>query len=132
MRDAFRIVDASIDDENFLDAFHGAGCYLVDLCPEPVDHLDSKARRVACSASEALLAKIIAQLQPAMIGTVVRSIEGNVARSAARADWHGPFLHLPYPGRWSRHRDKFVEALVPAIVSLTQRPAPVNSQHKKS
>jgi hypothetical protein len=118
MRDAFRIVDASIDDENFLEAFHEAGCYLVDLCPEPVDHLDSKARRAACSTSEALLAGIVAQLQPAMIGTVVRSIEDNVARSAARSGWHGPFLHLPYPGRWSRHRDRFVEALVPAIGSL--------------
>lgn len=124
MRDAFRTVDASIDDENFLAAFHGAGCYLVDLCPEPVDHLDSEARRAACRASETLLSKLIVQLQPAMIGTVVRSIEGNVARSAAGARWHGPFLHLPYPGRWSRHRDKFVDALAPAIGSLIGRPAP--------
>jgi hypothetical protein len=124
MRDAFRIVDASIDDETFLQAFHGADCYLVDLCPQPVDHLDSKARWAACRASEALLAKIIAQLRPAMIGTVVRSIEDNVARSAAGADWHGPFLHLPYPGRWSRHRDKFVDALAPVIGGLIGRPAP--------
>jgi hypothetical protein len=123
MRDAFRTVDASIDDETFLAAFHGAGCYLVDLCPEPVDHLDSEARRAACRASEASLGKMIAQLQPAMIGTLVRSIEANVARSAAGADWHGPFLHLPYPGRWSRHRDKFVAKLAPAIGSLIVRPA---------
>jgi hypothetical protein len=124
MRDAFRIVDPSIDDENFPEVFSGAGCYLVDLCPEPVDHLDSKARRAACRASEAMLSRILAQLQPVMIGTVVRSIEGNVARSASRARWHGPFWHLPYPGRWSRHRDRFVEALVPVIGDLIRRPAP--------
>jgi hypothetical protein len=127
MRDAFRVVDDSIDDGNFLEVFHGAGCYLVDLCPEPVDHLDSKPRRAACRASEALLARIIAQLQPAMIATVVRSVQGNVVRSASRADWHGAFLHLPYPGRWSRHRDKFVDALAPVIGGLI-RPAP----HKKT
>src|SRR5665213_2415389 len=105
MRDAFRIVRPSLNDENFLAMFQASGCYLIDLCPEPVDHLDSKSRRAACRASEELLSRAIAQLQPAMLATVLRSIEGNVAQAASLADWHGPSIHLPYPGRWSRHRD---------------------------
>lgn len=121
MRDAFRIADPAIDDENFLAVFHGAGCYLIDLCPEPVDHLDPKVRRAACRAGEELLSRIIVRLRPAMIGTLLRSIEGNVARSASRADWRGPLLHLPYPGRWSRHRDAFVAALVPTIAALIHK-----------
>ena len=121
MRDAFRTIDPSIADGNFLALFQASGCYLIDLCPEPVDHLNSKSRRAACRASEVSLARTIARLHPLMIATVVRSIEGNVAQAAFRADWHGPFIHLPYPGRWSRHRDVFVETLVTKISALMQQ-----------
>ena len=118
MRDAFQSVDPSIDDENFLGRFQSSGCYLTDLCAEPVDHLDSKARRTACGSSEERLARNIAELRPARIATVVRSIERNVLRAASRADWCGGFIHLPYPGRWSRYRDAFVNTLAPTISGL--------------
>ena len=124
MREAFQAVDPSINDENFLAVFQAAGCYLIDLCPRPVDHLDSKSRRAACRAGEAQLSNTIAQLQPEMIATLLRSIEGHVALAASRAGWHGPFLHLPYPGRWSRFRAAFVAAVVPVIGGLPlARPA---------
>jgi hypothetical protein len=118
MRDAFRAIDASITDTNFLSIFQASGCYLIDLCPTPVDHLDAKSRRAACLASEALLSRTISRLQPTAIATVVRSIEDNVARAASRADWDGVFIHLPYPGRWSGHRAVFVDTLLPAIGPL--------------
>jgi hypothetical protein len=121
MSDAFRVIDPSINDENFLTAFQEAGCYLVDLCPEPVDQLDSKSRRSVCRAGEELLSGKIARLRPAMIATLLRSIEGNVTRAASHVDWHGPFIHLPYPGRWSRHKDTFVDTLAPTISVLTRR-----------
>ena len=119
MRDAFRTVEPSISDTNFLDSFQASGCYLIDLCAEPVDRLDPKSRRSACRAAEAPLARAIARLQPPRMVTVVRSIEANVVRAAAGADWHGQFLHLPYPGRWSRYWDQFVKELVSAIRALT-------------
>jgi hypothetical protein len=115
MRDAFRTVDPSIRDENFLTAFQAWGYYLVDLCAEPVDRLDAKSRKAACRAAENLLARAIARLRPDGIATVVRSIEGNVARAALRAPWTGPVLHLPYPGRWYRNRDIFIEMLRPTL-----------------
>jgi hypothetical protein len=117
MRDAFQSVDPSIDDENFLAQFQASGCYFIDLCAEPVDHLDSKSRRAACVSSEERLARSIAKLKPARIATVVRSIESNVLRAASRAHWCGGFIHLPYPGRWSRYRDAFVNTLAPTIKS---------------
>ena len=106
MRDAFQS-----DDENFLDAFQAAGCYLIDLCPQPVDKLPPKARSEACANSEPLLARTIARLQPQAIATVVRSIRRNVANAAAQAGWQGAIHDLPYPGRWSRHRDAFIRQL---------------------
>jgi hypothetical protein len=121
MRDAFRMIDPSINDENFLAVFQATGCYLVDLCPVPADHLDSKSRQSVCRASEELLSRKIARLQPAMIASLLRSIEGNVARAASRAHWCGPFIHLPYPGRWSRYRNAFVDTLTPTIRVLMRR-----------
>jgi hypothetical protein len=121
MRDAFRIADPSIDDETFLARFQASGCYLIDLCPEPVDHLDPKARRAACRASEERLSRTIGRLKPAGIATVVRSIEGNVLRAASKAGWRGEFIHLPYPGRWSRYRDAFVGNFAPIISGLMRR-----------
>ena len=118
MRNAFDNVDPSITDLNFLSKFQASGCYLIDLCLEPVDHLDSRSRRAACLASETTLSRTIGRLRPSKIVTVVRSIEANVARAAFHAGWHGLFLHLPYPGRWSRHKDRFVKDLVASITEV--------------
>ena len=117
MRDAFAAIDPSIAGTDFLSRFREAGCYLVDLCPEPVDRLAPASRRAVCRASEASFARTITQLQPKMIATLVRSIEGNVIEAASRAGWRGPFVHLPYPGRWDRHRKVFVELLQPALLA---------------
>jgi hypothetical protein len=118
MRDAFRSVDPAIDDENFLTVFKASGCYLTDLCPEPVDHLDSKLREAARQAGEKLLTRNIAQLQPVTIAPVLHSIARHVVRSATQAGWQGPIIHLPYPGRWNRHRNAFIETLAPALRQL--------------
>ena len=122
MREAFQAADPSIYYESFLAAFQALGCYLIDLCREPVDHLDPQSRRAACQAAEASLASTIARLRPLTIATIVRSIEANVLNAVARANWQGTMIHLPYPGRWSHFKDAFVEALVPAISELL-RPA---------
>ena len=115
MRDAFQTIDSFISDANFLWAFQTSGCYLIDLCPEPVDHLSPEQRRAACRAGEAQLSRTIARLQPLMIATVVRSIERIVTQAACRAGWHGPFMRLPYPGRWSRYRKVFHDALAERV-----------------
>jgi hypothetical protein len=118
MRDAFRSIDLSIDDENFLAVFQASGCYLTDLCAEPVDYLDSQSRQAARHAGERSLSRRIAQLQPAIVAPVLRSIAGNVAQACSLADWQGPIIHLPYPGRWQRHRNAFIEILAPTIRRL--------------
>ena len=123
VRDAFRIVETGITDESFLEAFQASGCYLIDLCAEPVDHLDSKSRRAACRASETSLSRRIVSLQPPAIATVVRSIEANVARAISSAHWHGPLHHFPYPGRWSRYRSAFVDSFATKLSELMRQGA---------
>jgi hypothetical protein len=118
MRAAFQIADSNVSDENFLTVFRALGCYLVDLSSEPVDRLDPPLRRAMRNDNEKLLARKIARLQPEMIAPVLRSIVRNVESAAAQANWHGQILQFPYPGRWSRHREAFIKALVPVIRRL--------------
>ena len=118
MRDAFQSVDSTIDDDKFLTVFQAAGCYLIDLCPEPVDHLDPESRKAARHAGEASLSQEIGRIWPATLAPVLRSIAGNVSRAACNVDWHGPIIHLPYPGRWDRQRTAFIETLAPTLRKL--------------
>ena len=118
IREAFQMIDPSITDSTFLTVFQESGCYLFDLCPAPVDHLSATARRDACRLAEGNLSRVIDRLQPAMIATLLRSIESNVLESLATAHWRGSVLHLPYPGRWKGHREAFVREFVPAIRPL--------------
>jgi len=115
MRNTFRAAFPSTTDADFLPTFQKAGCYLIDVCQQPVDHLDRASRRAACLAGEALLSRRIRKLWPRTIVTVVRSIGANVARAASHAGWHGPLIDLPYPGRWVRHQEIFLAQLVPIL-----------------
>lgn len=132
MLEVFAAVDPAIKEQTFLGVFRDVGCYLEDLCPDPVDLLPRLRRRAACEASEALLAGKIAELRPRMIVTLVRSIEGNVGRAIAAANWNGPLLLLPYPGRWRHLRNQFAERLRPVVETLLRsgsaslgEPAPI-------
>ena len=115
MRDTFRTLDSSITDADFLPRFQAGGCYLIDACLEPVDHLQPGSRRAACLAGEVSLSRKIRALQPPAIVTVVRSIRANVQRAACRAGWDGPIIDVPYPGRWVRHKQIFLAKLVPIL-----------------
>ena len=118
IRDAFRLVDSSIADHTFLEIFQRSGCYLIDMCAAPVDHLDAASRRAACLAGEPAFTRTLRRLEPDAMVTLVRSIRDNVLRAAARARWRGPILDLPYPGRWVSHRKVFLECLAPRLEQL--------------
>jgi hypothetical protein len=118
MRDAFQRVDSRISDENFLAVFKAYGCYLIDLCPEPVDKLSPTLRRATCGLGVKSLAQKISRLQPASIAPLLRSIVPDVEKAMASANWTGPVVELPYPGRWIRQREAFFEILAPAIQTL--------------
>lgn len=121
IRDAFRLVDSSISEDTFLEVFQNSGCYLIDACAAPVDHLAARSRRAARLASEPALSRKIRQLEPGAIVTLVKAIQDNVRRASTRAGWHGPILDVPYPGRWVRHRKVFLEAIVPRLEQLLSR-----------
>ncbi len=112
IREAFLEAFPNMRGHDFLDSFRALGCYLVDLCPGPVDQLGKTARSKACLEAEARLSRTLRKLQPKVVITVVRSIANNVKRSEGRANWSGMHVELPYPGRWRHLRTEFVRALV--------------------
>lgn len=119
VRDTFLAALPYLEKNEFLDSFRSLGCYLVDLCGEPVDKMASHARRCARRAGEVRLARTIRALRPKIIVTVVRSIRANVKRAREQAGWSGPHIELPYPGRWYRHRMRFHRQLVPLLCETT-------------
>lgn len=120
MRNLFEMADPSVSDESFLQKFQECGCYLVDLCGEPVDKLESNARRPAHLAGERSLRQKISRLQPEVIVSLCRSIRPSVSRAAAAANWTGPIMDVPYPGRWIHHNRVFVAKLLPLVKRILQ------------
>jgi hypothetical protein len=118
MREAFQSVHPRIDDDNFLSMFRASGCYLIDLCPRPVDDMDPEPRRRARLAAQGLLSENLIRLRPETVAPVLRAIRSHVANAALRANWHGEILELPYPGRWQRQRQEFLKALKPKLMEL--------------
>jgi hypothetical protein len=122
VRGAFLNAIPLLRDVDFLRSFRALGCYLVDLCGEPVDRLKRKQRAYACQEGEVRLRRTIQRLKPEIIVTVVRSIAPNVRRVLVGADWKGQHLELPYPGRWWHHRTVFEKELIPILRALIRKP----------
>jgi hypothetical protein len=107
-RDAFCAAFGSQFARLFLDRFAEAGCYLEDLCLEPINHLTSETRRAARRQGEASLAQRTRVLQPDAIVVLLKSIADNVARAASAAGYSSIERHvLTYPSRWHRHREAY-------------------------
>jgi hypothetical protein len=115
IRDTFLAEFPALENAEFLSAFRSLGCYLVDLCGQPVDRLPHTGRTALCSAGEPRLARTIRILRPRIIVTLVRSIQTSVNRALEMAGWIGLHLDLPYPGRWKHHRAEFQRLLAPVL-----------------
>jgi hypothetical protein len=124
-RDAFCAAFGEGAGEPFLERFAACGCYLDDLCAEPVNRLrglDAAKRRAAHRANEMRLAKTLAALRPDVIVVVMKSIAGSVARAAAAAGCESVERHtVTYPSRWHRHRLAYLEELSALIRNLADR-----------
>lgn len=115
---AFRPAGApALEMSDFLRQFKKQGCYLVDLCPHPVNQLPRMRRRAERENGEEPLARVIAELQPLSIVVVMTGIARNVMRSVRRAKLQDvPVYVLPFPAM--RHQHAYVERLRAALAEL--------------
>jgi hypothetical protein len=95
---------ADLEPREFLQALQRMGCYLDDLCVEPVnqyslkDPAQRKLRERAHSEGVQPLARRIRRYRPAVITVVMKAIEGDVATAAGEAGMAGvPRPALPFP-----------------------------------
>lgn len=101
----------------FLAAFKNAGCWLVDLCVEPVNGLKDKPRREICNAGEPALAHILSELRPRTVIGVKVDLERHIRRAIARAGIGALDLHmLPFP--LYQHAARYESELVRILGSL--------------
>jgi hypothetical protein len=116
-REAFRRARPTLTDRPFLETFQCCGCYLVDLCVQPVNDLDIRdpARLKARSAGEPGLAETIRTTNPAAIVIVMKAITTHVDVAIAAAGTGAPRYELPFP---ARHYGLYVEELADLIPSL--------------
>jgi hypothetical protein len=107
----------------FLERFVDLGCYLEDLCDEPVNRL-GRERRAVHRSNEARLAGALAQLQPAVIIVLLKSIADSVDCAAYAAGLGEVERHVvTYPGRWHHHRAAFHKELTIVLSDLARRNA---------
>jgi hypothetical protein len=115
IREAFVSAFPALDPRDFLQSFRDLGCYLVDLCPTPIDHLSSASRKKAHRSGELQLSKTIRKLRPRILIILLRSIVPNVQCAAQSANWSGQTVTFAYPGRWFHHRAAFVRRMAPIL-----------------
>jgi hypothetical protein len=80
---AYSLSDLAMAD--FLHGFKAAGCYLDDLCLEPVNRMNALDRRAAWKREVEPFARRLATDSPRIIVPILRSIESSVRQAAERA-----------------------------------------------
>lgn len=114
-REAFEAVFGKFNDmSQFLDTFRERGCYLVDLCSEPVNQLSNKSpqRRAVRESGVSPLSAFMRELQPKprVMVVVMKAIEKYVRRAAKDAELaDSPLFVLPFPVRG--HQGEYVRRL---------------------
>ena len=98
---------AAMEMKNFLRGFKAAGCYLEDLCPEPVNHIKiSSERRAAWQNAVEYLTGRIVSASPAVILPIHKGSERyarQAAELAGRLDVIRPAIPFPSMGNHPRY-----------------------------
>jgi hypothetical protein len=108
-------------DDDFLDHFQQLGCYLDDLSPEPVNHLQlgipaerDERRRIRRKGIKPLAARL-REWSPKAIAVVVKDQVPDVTKAIEMAGLSTvPRVTLPFPGR-PQHRATYVSDLAASI-----------------
>ena len=85
----------------FLEMFKELGCYLDDLCLEPVNHLERAARRQKRTDAEGLLAQRLQAYSPLMVVAIGKTTAAPHVRAVLAASGLAslPLRVVAFPGR---------------------------------
>jgi hypothetical protein len=97
------------DDEEFLHYFKICGCYLDDLCHDPVDDLPKAQREECLKTSIDGLAQRICEMNPSVLAIVLKKIERYVQEAVCKSGRQPKVFVLPFPG--NGHQTKYINQL---------------------
>jgi len=106
-------------DETFLGFFKDRGCYLDDLCLDPINHLDEKMKKQMWRQGVAPLAERIRHLEPKPLQciVVIKEIEWNIRSALQQAEASIiPLRSITFPAYG--HHKKYVKELIPILREL--------------
>jgi hypothetical protein len=109
------------DTGKFLSYFKSAGCYLEDLCLNPINGLTRPERRRQHTLGIVPLANRLSSWknQPHAVIIIGCSIEHPVTSSLTRVNWNEkPIYILPFPG--NSHQTRYVSELVEILKDATK------------
>lgn len=99
---------------SFLCFFQSQGCYLDDLCHEPINHLGKKPRLAERKGAIQPLSERIKDMKPSSIVVVMKGIEKYVTQATGNAPIPQYILSFPSHG----HQIKYKEGLVKILRML--------------
>ena len=107
----------SLQIPTFLNEFCSLGCFLLDLCPEPVNHLPSPERRRVRRNGTATLSAILRDIQPCATIVVMRGIAQYVDQAYVGAGIQTDHHYvLPFPARG--HEQEYIDGLKAILLFL--------------
>ena len=96
------------DNETFFRYFQAAGCYLDDLCHEPVDKMPKAQREAQLIASIDGLAQRLREKNPAIVAIALKKIEPYV-RAAIELSGIRPLDVAVLPFAGNGHQGKYID-----------------------
>ncbi len=114
---AFRGAFGESVGSNFLASFAALGCYLDDLCLEPINDMNDRERRAARVAGEAPLSRRLRTYSLKAIIGIGYGCEPNFSRAHRAADVNAPLHMLPFPN-WPSQRRQYVEELTALLMQF--------------
>jgi hypothetical protein len=104
-----------LEMEAFLAYFKTLGCFLVDLCPEPLNQRPQRERKRAHKLGVAALAGTLSELQPLAIVVVMKAISTSVTQAVGAAKSVRRY-DLPFPAQG--HQRAYVARLRDIVSDL--------------
>jgi hypothetical protein len=100
----------------FLERFQSLGCFLLDLCSEPVNGLPPSERRDARERGVKALGEKLKDIQPFAIIVVMKAIAESVAQALLQVNLEVPRYVLPFPAQG--HEREYVSGLRDLVSQL--------------
>ena len=118
-REAFCEALGACFTDGFLDNFRDNGCFLEDLCGEPVNKLSKRKKKRACQDAVGKLVLKLQAAQPSAVICVMRRISPIVQQALRVAGFASlPFWSVPFPAQG--HQREYVRELVQILGCLNK------------